>query len=180
MTVQKTIQIGNPKLRQVCEDVSFPLSEQDIQLGYDLVDTMDSAGLVGEAAVQIGVMKRVFVMGLEKEKKDESDENEFELCICYNPTITQFSDKKEFGREGCGSIAYGKLFGQVERPKSIELEYYDRTGQKHVKKFDGLFARIAQHEIDHLDGILFLDRMDDPTQLYDIDELPRKTDDHTE
>jgi len=174
MTVQKTIQIGNPKLRQVCERVKLPLSQEDIELGCDLVDTMDEAGLVGEAASQIGVMKRVFVMGLEKQKKDEEDEAGFELYVCYNPVITHFSEETEYGTEGCGSIAHGKLFGQVKRSISITMEYTDINGEQHTKDFSGLFARIAQHEVDHLDGILFLDHMDDPKKLCDIDEFKDK------
>ena len=165
MTVQKTIQIGNPILRTKCSEVTFPLSDDVRSLVVDLTDTMRAAGLVGLAAPQLGVNARVFV--LEIPEREDRERKESELFVCINPVIVRYADNIVYGNEGCGSIARGQLFGSVPRPEWSEIEYVDLQGDVQKRRLEGLHSVVALHEIDHLDGILFLDRMDDPKELFD-------------
>jgi len=168
MAVQKTVQIGNPILRTVCSEVIFPVSEEVKSLTTDLTDTMRASGLVGLAAPQLGVNARVFVLEIP-DRKDKERENA-ELFVCINPRVIEHSENIVYGNEGCGSIARGQLFGNVPRPEWSVIEYFDLQGDKQQRKLDGLHSVVALHEIDHLDGILFLDRMDDPRELFDSSE----------
>lgn len=169
MTVRKTTQIGSKALRAVCGDVLNPLEQEVQELVQDMVDTMRETGLIGLAAPQIGSDQRIFVMELRPNQKTDRIE-ESELYVCINPVTSQFSEETVVMFEGCGSIAHGTLFGRVERPEKITLDFVNEKGDPVSLELDGLLGRVAQHELDHLDGILFLDRMDDPRDLYDTEE----------
>ncbi|MEM8950097.1 MAG: peptide deformylase [Pseudomonadota bacterium] len=116
----------------------------------DMLDTMYAAPGIGLAAPQVGVLKRFFVVDVGE--KDARDPRFF-----INPEITSRSDVKSVYEEGCLSLP--KQFGDVERAEAIGLRYQDRTGKERSLEADGMLARCIQHEMDHLDGILFVDHL---------------------
>lgn len=172
MSIKPTVQIGAEILETVCEPLENISSPETAALVADLVDTMRSEGLVGLAAPQLGYNARVFVMELRPSEKTGRTEAS-ELYVCINPEIIERSSETVCDWEGCGSIARGTLFGRPIRNKEVELRYWDQDGRECQTVFDGLLSRVAQHENDHLDGIVFLARMEDPTDLYDIAEYRR-------
>ena len=125
----------------------------------DLTDTMRHTNLIGMAAPQIGIGERIFVTEIRKTaiRKDISLIDPLRAFI--NPKITRFSKKCTDGYEGCGSVASGELFGIVKRPETISVRAYDENGEEFELETSGLHARIIQHEIDHLNGVCFLDKI---------------------
>lgn len=120
--------------------------------------------LVGLAAPQIGVSKRVVIIGINAVGGGEQPE----LKEFINPVVVEASDETEEGREGCFSTS--GVCGAVERAKTVKVRGYDRSGQVVEHEFEGFPARVAQHEIDHLDGIRFPDRISDDSKLHWVDE----------
>ncbi len=116
----------------------------------DMVETMMFEDGVGLAANQVGVTRRVAVINREPDNPDT-------LIKLVNPKITASSDITDSVEEGCLSVP--GIHGNVVRPVGIELEYQDETGGRHEMKADAIVARIIQHELDHLDGVLFTDRL---------------------
>jgi peptide deformylase len=115
-----------------------------------MVETMLVEGGVGLAAPQVGVSKRIAIVNPEP-KDDET------LITMINPRIIAVSSETASFEEGCLSVP--DIRGNVIRPTSIEVEYHDAEGREHRVEIDGIVARIMQHEIDHLDGVLFIDRL---------------------
>ena len=115
----------------------------------DMLDTMYDAPGIGLAAIQIGVPKRIIVMDISR------DENKKEPRYFVNPIIKNKNEEKAKYEEGCLSVP--DQFAEIERPSACELEYLDYDGKKQLLKADGLLATCIQHEMDHLDGILFID-----------------------
>jgi peptide deformylase len=116
----------------------------------EMADTMILEEGVGLAAPQVGVSRRIAVVNPDPQNPDT-------LITLVNPRILQCSEETECVEEGCLSVP--GVRGKVERPIVVEVEYQDGSGEKHCVKFDGLVSRIVQHEIDHLDGVLFVDRL---------------------
>ncbi len=158
MIKREIAQVGNKVIRQKACRVKFPLSKEDKKITKDLVDTMQSGVLVGLSAPQIGVSKQIFVTQPRTTKY--RNEKLSQLKVFINPKITRHSRKKKIGYEGCGSVAESNLFGEVNRSVNIDVEYYSEDGKKHKDAFDGFLARIIQHEIDHLNGIVFVDKLE--------------------
>ena len=124
----------------------------------DMVETMREAPGVGLAAPQIGILEQVIVIEFGEEEDDEEkgeEEIPKKLYTIVNPEITRASDEKVMGVEGCLSIP--GIVGDVERSTSIVVKGQNRNGQKVKLKLNGWIARIFQHEIDHLTGVLFTD-----------------------
>lgn len=139
----------DPRLTTPCEPVDSvdgPLK----QLMDDMLDTMYAAPGIGLAAPQVGVMKRFFVVDVGED--DARDPRFF-----INPAITNRSDTTSLYEEGCLSLP--KQYGDVERADAIGLRYQDRTGVERTLEANGMLARCIQHEMDHLDGILFIDHL---------------------
>ncbi len=148
MTIRKLHLLGSPALRQRATPV--PAVDDAVrQLVDDLFETMRAAKGVGLAANQIGVARRVAVV-------DVGEDNPPPLVL-INPRIVQASDVTETAEEGCLSIP--DIFGEVERPLAVTLEALDRDGRPYRTEVSGFKARAVQHEIDHLDGVLFLDHL---------------------
>lgn len=120
--------------------------------------------LVGLAAPQIGISKRVVIIGMNAVGGGEQPE----LKEFINPEITELSDELEEGREGCFSTS--RVCGIVERAKKVKVRAYDRQGGLFEHELKGFPARVAQHEIDHLNGIRFPDRIADDTNLHWVEE----------
>ncbi len=120
--------------------------------------------LVGLAAPQIGISKRVVIIGMNAVGGGEQPE----LKEFINPEIIEISDELEEGREGCFSTS--RVCGIVERAKKVKVQAYDRQGKLFEHEFEGFPARVAQHEIDHLNGIRFPDRIADDKKLHWVEE----------
>ena len=138
-----------PKLRKVSSEVK-DLSDRLINLADDMLQTMYDAPGIGLAAPQIGLLVRLIVIDCNKE--DELIQHPIQM---FNPEIIEASDEKNIQEEGCLSIP--NQFGEVERPSKITVRWIDRDGNEKQESFDGLWATCIQHEIDHLDGKLFID-----------------------
>lgn len=132
----------------------------------DLIDSMRANDLVGIAAPQIGENWRIFVTE-PRETKTRTGNQIDELRIYINPTITNFSKEKVLIWEGCGSYKRATFFGPVIRPKEITVEASDLNGKRFSLTCDGILARVIQHEYDHLNGIEFVQRMDNIEDLKD-------------
>ena len=138
----------DPILRKKSEN----LEKVDLEIQKfldDMLDTMYSAPGIGLAAVQVGVLKRLIVVDISKE-----DEKKNPLFL-INPIITQKSDNTSIHEEGCLSLP--GYFAEIERPAECQVEYLDYNGNKQSLKATGLLSTCHQHEIDHLNGILFID-----------------------
>ena len=120
------------------------------ELIENMVETMIVGEGVGLASPQVGVSRRVAVVNPDPHNPDT-------LLTLVNPRILSCSDETDSVEEGCLSVP--GIRGKVERPIAIEIEYQDRHGGKHCVKLDGLVSRIIQHEVDHLDGVLFVDHL---------------------
>lgn len=144
MARRNIVKMGDPLLRKICKPVDN-FDTKLWQLLDDMKDTLDYAEGLGLAAPQVGMLKRVCIV--------EYDEKLYELV---NPVLIR-SKGKCIDNEGCLSVEGFR--GLVERPKEIDIEYFDRNGKKVELHADGYFARVFLHEMDHLDGILFADKM---------------------
>jgi peptide deformylase len=150
MALREIITIPDPILRQK----SAPVERVDDELRAlldDMLETMHDAPGIGLAGIQIGVPLRVITIDLSK---DEDNRNPIFLV---NPEILWRSDEFSAYEEGCLSIP--EYFAEVERPAAVQVRYLDRDGAQHEIEADGLLATCLQHEIDHLDGTLFIDHI---------------------
>ena len=148
MSIKKILIEPNKLLRQVSKRVE-KIGDDEKALMDDMLETMYDALGIGLAAIQIGVPKRIIVMDISK------DENKKEPRYFVNPVIKNRNDEKAKYEEGCLSVP--DQFAEIERPKACEVEYWDYYGEKKLLKADGLLATCIQHEMDHLEGILFID-----------------------
>ncbi len=162
MAVRSILIYPDPILKQVADPVEA-VDESAVAVIQDLVDTMvDSGHSVGIAAPQIGVLRRVLVVDVSKSKLGKS--NNHGLLEMVNPEIIEKSGSKIM-REGCMSIP--DYTGNVTRAEHIVVEFTNRNGQLRVIEASGFEAVAIQHELDHLDGLLFLDRVSSlKTDLY--------------
>ena len=135
-------------LRQISKPV-LRVGKDEQKLMDDMLDTMYSANGIGLAAIQIGVPKRIIVMDISK------DENKKEPRYFVNPVIKNRDKIKSTYEEGCLSVP--NQFAEIDRPKNCDIEYLDYNGEKKFLKAEGLLATCIQHEMDHLEGILFID-----------------------
>lgn len=148
MTVRTLHLLGSPVLRQKATKIAS-VDDAVRALVDDLLETMRAAKGVGLAANQIGVARRVAVVDVGEEDPPP--------LVLINPVILEHGDEVETAEEGCLSIP--EIFGDVERPLQIVVEALDRDGKPYRVTTTGFKARAIQHEIDHLDGILFLDHL---------------------
>ena len=148
MTIKKILTEPDPFLRQK----SIKVDEVDDKIRSimdDMLETMYKAPGIGLAAIQIGVPKRIIVMDISADKTKK------EPRYFVNPVIKNKNIIKAKYEEGCLSVP--NQFAEIERPNSCEVEYLDYDGKKQLLKADGLLATCIQHEMDHLEGILFID-----------------------
>jgi peptide deformylase len=147
MTIKTIITEPNEILRQVSKPVSS-VGNEERKLMDDMLETMYAANGIGLAAIQIGIPKRIIVMDISKDGKKNP-------MYFVNPKINNKDTEKTTYEEGCLSVP--DYFAEVDRPKYCEVEYLDYNGESKVLKADGLLATCIQHEMDHLEGILFID-----------------------
>tara|TARA_B110000114_G_scaffold60343_1_gene64134 strand:- start:150 stop:668 length:519 start_codon:yes stop_codon:yes gene_type:complete len=148
MTVKIILTEPNKLLRQVSEPVK-KVGDEERKLMDDMLETMYAAPGIGLAAIQIGIPKRIVVMDISRE------DNKKEPMYFVNPIIKIKNSEKATYEEGCLSVP--DQFAEIERPNSCEVEYLDYYGNKQLIKAQGLLATCIQHEMDHLEGILFID-----------------------
>ena len=148
MTIKVILTEPNRLLRQVSKSVD-KVGDEERVLMDDMLDTMYDAPGIGLAAIQIGVPKRIIVIDISR------DENEKKPMYFVNPLIKNKNEEKIKYEEGCLSVP--DQFAEIERPNACEIEYLDYNGKKQILKADGLLATCIQHEMDHLEGILFID-----------------------
>ncbi len=150
MTVRPLIILPDPVLRQV----SRPIEQVDGRLrrfAADMLDTMYDAPGIGLAAIQVGEPIRLLVVDLAKEGEPRAPQ------VFVNPEVVLRSDERSVYEEGCLSIP--DYYAEVERPASVKVTYLDLDGTQREMAADGLMATCLQHEIDHLDGVLFIDHI---------------------
>lgn len=153
MAIREIVYLGDPVLRTEAEDVT--VFDDDLRaLVRDMFETMYHADGIGLAAPQIGVSTRVIVVDL---RRQDEDEPEPQRVAVVNPVVTWASREVAKQTEGCLSIP--GLEEVVQRPVSVTVAGQDPDGNEIVVEADDLFARALQHEIDHVDGILFVDRV---------------------
>ena len=148
MTKRDIIILPDPKLRLVSEPVA-KVDDEIRQLADDMLETMYEAPGIGLAAIQIGIPKRMLVCDVAKEDEPKSP------MVVINPEIVFESGERSVYQEGCLSIP--EYYEDVERPVRIGVRFQDREGNSHEIEADGLLATCLQHEIDHLNGVLFID-----------------------
>ena len=148
MAVKTILTEPNNILRKISKPVEN-VGESERLLMDDMLDTMYAANGIGLAAIQIGVPKRIIVMDIRG--KDGKKEPRFFV----NPVIKNKDPSKSTYEEGCLSVP--NQFAEIDRPSKCEVEYLDYDGKKKILKAEGLLATCIQHEMDHLEGILFID-----------------------
>ena len=148
MTIRTIITEPDKLLRQVSKPVS-KVGKKEQELMTDMLETMYAANGIGLAAIQVGIPQRIIVMDICKE------ENKKEPRFFVNPIIKNKDPFKATYEEGCLSVP--NQFAEVNRPSKCEVEYLDYNGNKQLLKAEGLLATCIQHEMDHLEGILFID-----------------------
>ena len=148
MSVKTILTEPNKLLRKISDPVE-KVGDEEKLLMNDMLDTMYAAPGIGLAAIQIGVPKRIIVMDIG------TDKNKKEPMYFVNPIIKKKNSKKATYEEGCLSVP--DQFAEIERPNTCEVEYLDYNGKKRLLKAEGLLATCIQHEMDHLEGILFID-----------------------
>lgn len=160
MTVLNVITWPDKKLKQASEIV--PVDKIDAQLQKfmdDLLDTMYSYQGIGLAAIQVGVLKRILVIdvGHSTSRYTESDSHKSNPIYMINPEIIHTSNRQSTYNEGC--LSFPGQFAKVVRAEEIKIEYLDYFGKKQTLSADGLLATCIQHEIDHLNGVVFIDHI---------------------
>ena len=164
MTIRTIITEPNKILRQVSKPV-LKVGNEERKLMDDMLQTMYAANGIGLAAIQIGIPKRIIVMDISK------DGNKNPMFF-VNPIIKNKDKEKTTYEEGCLSVP--NYFAEVDRPKYCEVEYLDYSGESKVLKADGLLATCIQHEMDHLEGILFIDYLSKLKKTMIVKKLSKK------
>lgn len=150
MAIRPILTAPDPRLKVVSEPVA-KVDGEIRALVDDMIETMYGADGIGLAAIQVGVPKRVLVMDIDQKDGKKNPK------AYINPKILWASEEMATFEEGCLSVP--EIWDEVERPAKIRAEYLDRDGKRHEFEADGLFATCLQHEMDHLEGILFIDHL---------------------
>ncbi len=150
MTIKPLIILPDPVLRQASKPIER-FDDELKRLADDMLETMYDAPGIGLAAIQIGVPRRMLVIDVAREGEDKQPQ------VFINPEILKSSEERSVYEEGCLSIP--DYYAEVERPAVITLKYLDRDGKEQTIDADGLLATCLQHEIDHLNGVLFIDHI---------------------
>ena len=165
MAIRTIITEPNKLLRQISKPVNS-VGKEEQKLMDDMLETMYAANGIGLAAIQIGVPKRIIVIDLNR------DEIQKKPMYFVNPVIKNKDPQKATYEEGCLSVP--NQFAEVDRPSKCEIEYLDYDGNKKLLKADGLLATCVQHEMDHLEGILFIDYLSKLKKTMIIKKLSKK------
>jgi len=150
MTILKILTIPDPRLKHKSSNIEV-FDEKLKKIVRDMYETLYASGNgIGLAAPQVDIRKRIVVVDLKEDGKSSP-------ITFINPKIIKLSDEKFINQEGCLSVP--EYYADVERAKEVEVEWFDDSGEKLKKRLSGLLSICIQHEIDHLDGILFIDHL---------------------
>jgi peptide deformylase len=163
MSVREIVEVGAPVLRERAREVAAEeLAAPEVQKLIDeMIETKRAAGGAGLAAPQVGESLRIAIAEVEPDNPRYPYKPPLPLTVCVNPVIEPLDDELTLINEGCLSVP--GLRGEVPRHAAISVRYLDREGVEHEEVKRGLTAGTFQHEVDHLDGVLFLDRADPRT-----------------
>ncbi len=177
MAILRVARMGNPVLRQVAEPIQPEgLADDEVQILIDdMLDTIEDYQGAGLAAPQVHDSRRIVIFCPPVEDDDEEDPPE--PLVLVNPTVSPLDEARETGWEGCLSIP--DLRGEVLRYTHVAVTALDRSGKAMKFRAQGHSARIIQHEVDHLDGALYLDRMPDLKSLCFLSEYGRHSEEST-
>jgi len=157
MALRPILEAPDPLLRQVSAPVET-ITDEDRALIRDMFETMYAAPGIGLAAIQVGVPKRILVVDLQEPESDEEGaEPVRDPRVFINPEIVESAETLQIYNEGCLSVP--EYYAEVERPDGIRLKWLDADGTAHDEQIDGFLAVCLQHEIDHLEGVLFIDHL---------------------
>ena len=165
MTVKPILTEPNKILRQISKPVEHVSKEEQILMD-DMLETMYAANGIGLAAIQIGVPKRIIVMDLSRNEETK------EPRYFVNPVIQNKNSEKATYEEGCLSVP--NQFAEIDRPSTCVVEYLDYYGKKQILNAKGLLATCIQHEMDHLEGILFIDYLSKLKKSMILKKLSKK------
>lgn len=173
MALLKIARMGHPVLKVPARPVEDPTDPEIAQLVEDMIDTMDDASGTGLAAPQVHVPLRVVVFYVDggRDAREGGEGAAVPLTVLINPEITPLSNEMELGWEGCLSIP--GMMGQVPRYTHIRYKALDLNGKSFEREAHGFHARVVQHECDHLDGMLYPQRIEDMSTFGFSDELRR-------
>ena len=173
--IKKALQIGDYRVRLKSKSVNpREITSKKIKnVIKNLVDSMHHYNLVGMAAPQLGINLNVFISEIRKTAVRTSVITD-PLRIFINPKIVRYSQKKKDMIEGCGTVDYGNLFGPVKRSLSIKVEAQNEKGENFVLEATGLLAQIIQHEYDHLQGVLCIDKFSNTRKIFHKELKGRK------
>lgn len=174
--IKKAVQIGDSIVRAKSKDIPVAdIAKSSTQaLIKNLVDSMRHYKLVGMAAPQIGKNLNVFVIEIRKTPTRKGGKNLAKLKVFINPKLSSLSKIQTILMEGCGSLVTGQLFGPVKRPSSLVVTAHDENGKKFQMKASGLMAKVVQHEYDHLQGIICIDKFVDTKKVMHRDEFRKR------
>ena len=159
---------GNSVLRE--RAVEIVKGEVDVKkLSEDMFETMHNADGIGLAAPQIGISKQLAIIKLSEESDRYPDMETSEAYIIFNPKITVLDKEKQGFWEGCLSVP--GLRGYVERPRKVKIDFLDENAKERTIEVEDFLATVFQHELDHLIGMLYVDRMEDVSSLMYEDEM---------
>ena len=165
MTVKTIITEPNKILRQTSLSVEN-VGKEEQKLMDDMLETMYMAKGIGLAAIQVGVPKRIIVMDIGNRDKDK------EPMYFVNPIIKNKNSEHSTYEEGCLSVP--NQFAEIDRPSTCEVEFLDYNGNKKILKASGLLATCIQHEMDHLEGILFIDYLSKLKKMMIVKKLSKQ------
>lgn len=168
MAIRPILRIGDPRLREVAKPVEAFDTPELHELIEDMFDTMEAADGAGLAATQIGVLKRIMIFGVDSNPR-YPDAEQIPTTVLINPEFSVVSDEVAGFWEGCLSVP--GMRGYVERRARIKYRGLDQFGMLIEREADGFHAVVFQHEIDHLDGILYPDRITEHEKFGFIEEL---------
>ncbi len=164
MAIRTILTVPDPVLKQVSKPVDA-VTDETRALMDDMLETMYAAPGIGLAAVQIGVPQRVIVMDLAKEGEEPAPR------YFVNPELLEFDGEKQPYEEGCLSVP--DYFDEVERPKRVRLRYLNYKGEQVEEWAEGMYAVCIQHEMDHLEGTLFIDHLSRLKRAYAISKVKK-------
>ncbi|RMC34282.1 peptide deformylase [Paracoccus alkanivorans] len=151
MSIRPILIHPDPRLKKLAEPIASVTPEIEA-LADDMLATMYDAPGVGLAGPQVGVLKRIFVMDANRDPEAER-----QPMVLINPEVTWSSEEANTHEEGCLSIP--EQYAEVTRPAQVKMRWLGLDGKTHEQEFDGLWATCAQHELDHLNGVLFIDHL---------------------
>jgi peptide deformylase len=166
----KILVYGDSLLREHSREVK-QLTKGDADLIRSMGETMYAAQGIGLAAPQVGILRRIVVLDIDQIKKASGEKHERKLQVFINPEIKTENEEDSPFTEGCLSVP--GVDGEIYRPTLIRLAYRDEKFDPHEMEADGLLARVLQHEIDHLNGVLFIDHLAQPKRIMLAGQLRR-------